>query len=57
MQGRASAIYATGIFIMLVGIIGTFFRISNDGGALAITGAVLTAGALIAQAVSEQSKD
>lgn len=57
MQSRASAIYATGIFIMLVGIIGSFFQISNNDGALAVTGAVLIAGAVISQAVSGQSKD
>lgn len=56
MQGITSSIYAAGGFIMLVGIIGTFYRLSNDAGALAIAGAVLVTGAMISNAIAGQNK-
>lgn len=54
MQSRLSSIYAAGGLIMLVGIIGMFYRIIPDPGSFAVAGAVLVSGALIANAITGQ---
>jgi len=42
---------------MVVGVIGTFYRVSNDAGPLAIAGAVLVAAAMISNAIAEKKAD
>lgn len=57
MNGIHSSVYAGGGFIMVVGIVGTFFGLSSDDGALAIAGAVLVAGAMISSAIAAKNKE
>lgn len=57
MQGSIPSIYATGIFVILVGIFGTFLKTSHDDGALAITGSVLVGAAMIFNAIAGHEKN
>ena len=54
MRGVTSAALFGGALIMMVGVVGAFAAISNNDGALAITGPILVASSMIAGALSDQ---
>jgi hypothetical protein len=47
----------SGALIAAVGILGTFMKISQNDGALAMAGSVLLAGGVIAEALRSQKKN